>query len=192
VTPSSAESSTLTTGVLPNGPFKGTSSLVLEVFCTDGSALPCPAPGDQEDLRVIGSVTDVRCKRSIASDGDLCPSANSAGGKDYAGQIQFNAMIRITDAYNGSPDFTTHATLVDLQNPVTTLCTSTSANATIGSSCNVSTTAEANCPPACDLIKEGRKANVEVGQIYILDGGTDGVTATTPNTVFARQGIYIP
>lgn len=39
---------------------------------------------------------------------------------------------------------------------------------------------------------EGKKANVEISQIRVNDGGTDGLASTSPNTVFAREGIYIP
>jgi hypothetical protein len=35
-------------------------------------------------------------------------------------------------------------------------------------------------------------AVVEVTQIQISDGGADGNAATSPNTLFAVQGIFIP
>jgi hypothetical protein len=187
-TTTSAESATLTTGVSPNGPFQGTGFFTLEVFCADGSTPPCPAAGNQEDLKLTASLTDVRCKASIAGNADLCPSANSAGGKDYAGQVQTNATIRITDTLNGSPGFTTHATVVDLPFPVTGTCAAT-ADATLGSNCSVNTTADAVVP---GVVKEGKKANVEIGQIQVNDGGADGIVATSGNLLFAVQGIYIP
>jgi hypothetical protein len=120
-TASSAESATLTTGA--GASFKGVASLAIEVFCTDGATPPCSAAaGDQEDVKLTATSTDVRCKSSIGSNAALCPSANSAGG----------------------------------------------------------------------VVKEGKKAGVEIGQIIINDGGSDGLASTAPNTVFARQGIYIP
>ena len=32
----------------------------------------------------------------------------------------------------------------------------------------------------------------QLGQVQVLDGGADGVASTTPNTVFAEQGIFVP
>ena len=31
-----------------------------------------------------------------------------------------------------------------------------------------------------------------MGQVYVEDGGADGVAATYPNTLFARQGVFVP
>ena len=194
-TAASAESSTLTTG---NGTtFKATSSFLIQVFCTDASVPPCPAAGDQEDVKLVASATDVRCKASIASNATLCGPTNTTGGKDYKGQVQGNATIRITDHFNtagaASCSSTTScsATVVDLPFPVTGTCASTT-DTTIGGSCGVNTTADAVVPGAGGVVKEGKKANVEVGQILVNDGGADGLASTAGNTVYARQGIYIP
>jgi hypothetical protein len=195
-TAASAESATLTTGV--GASFKGTASLTIEVFCTDSSTPPCPAAGDQEDVKLTGTSTDVRCKGSIGANATLCPNANSAGGKDYAGQVQGNSTIRITDHFNTagaaacSSSTSCSATVTDLPFPVTGFCTATPADATIGGGCNVTTTADAVVPGAGGVVKEMKKSNVEIGQILINDGGTDGLASTAGNTVFARQGIYIP
>ena len=32
----------------------------------------------------------------------------------------------------------------------------------------------------------------QLGQIDVLDGGPDGVASTNDNTVFARQGVFVP
>jgi hypothetical protein len=195
-TAASAESATLTTGT--GATFKGTSTLAIEVFCTDGAVPPCPAAGDQEDVKLTGSSTDVRCKSSIGGNGVLCPTANASGGKDYAGEVQGNATIRITDHFNTAPpaacSSTTScsATVTDLPFPVTGFCVATPSDPTIGGSCSVTTTSDAVVPGAGGVVKEGKKANVEIGQILINDGGTDGLASTAGNTVFARQGIYIP
>jgi hypothetical protein len=41
-------------------------------------------------------------------------------------------------------------------------------------------------------VKDTKRAVIEVGQIVVNDGGSDGNTATLPNGTFARQGIFIP
>jgi hypothetical protein len=31
-----------------------------------------------------------------------------------------------------------------------------------------------------------------MGQVTVNDGGADGLVSTGPNTVFAKQGVFIP
>ena len=48
-------------------------------------------------------------------------------------------------------------------------------------------------PPWADpVVKDTKRAIVQVGQVQVIDGGPDGVVATTPNTLFGVQGIFIP
>jgi hypothetical protein len=30
------------------------------------------------------------------------------------------------------------------------------------------------------------------GQVQVFDGGADGVVSTSPNTLFAKQGVFVP
>jgi hypothetical protein len=180
----------ITTGKSPAGPYKGRSTFVIDVSCTNGQVPPCPAPGDQEDVKLIANATDIRCKAAVQA--ARCGNENGAPagkvGDDYTGQVQGDATIRITDAYNGAPGFTAHGTVVDLPFPVTGRCFNT-ADATIGARCGVTTSADAVVP---NVVKERKQANVEIGQIHVNDGGADGVVNTAPNSLFAVQGIYIP
>jgi hypothetical protein len=41
-------------------------------------------------------------------------------------------------------------------------------------------------------VKDGKRTIVEVGQVSVSDGGPDGFTGTHPNTIFAKQGIFVP
>jgi hypothetical protein len=41
-------------------------------------------------------------------------------------------------------------------------------------------------------VKEGKRSIWEIGQLFVSDGGSDGEIATNPNTVFARQGVFVP
>ena len=43
-----------------------------------------------------------------------------------------------------------------------------------------------------DAIKEGKRSIWEMGQVSVEDGGADGDAATLPNTLFARQGVFVP
>jgi len=159
-------------------------------------------PTSPEDVLITSSLSDVRCKPGSGISGAVCTGANTdSAGSDYSGQLQGNATIRITDHFNTvttapipacSSTTSCSATVVDLPFPVTGTCAATPADGTIGGTCSITTTADAVVPTAGGVVKEGKKATVEVGQILVNDGGTDGLASTAGNTVYARQGIYIP
>jgi hypothetical protein len=152
-----------------------------------------PGPPEDSDVAIVANITDVRCKAGVAA----CGAANAADGADYTGEVQGTAQIRITDHWNavapgGGPDA---ATVIDIPFPVNAPCTAT-ASTSIGSTCAVSTTANAVVggpgPWADPTVKDTKRAVVGISQLQVFDGGTDGVVATTPNTLFAVQGIFIP
>jgi hypothetical protein len=145
-----------------------------------------PGAPDDSDVKITANMTDVRCKAGVAA----CGSANAADGADYTGEVQGTAQIRITDHFNAvAPGGGTDpATVVDIPFPVNAPCVAT-ASTSIGGTCAVNTSANSVVPGA---VKDTKRANIEVGQIQILDGGPDGVVATTPNTLFQVQGIFIP
>jgi len=163
-----------------NSNFKGSIRLSVKVGV--------PGPPEDSDVKIVASMTDVRCKAGNAA----CGAANAADGADYTGEVQGNALIRITDHWNavapgGGPDA---ATVQDIPFPVNATCAATASTA-IGSTCAVNTTANAVLPGV--PVKDGKRANVEIQQLQISDGGPDGVNGTpTGNTLFAVQGIFIP
>ena len=147
-----------------------------------------PGPPDDSDIRVTVSLTDVRCKAGAAP----CGTANAAGGADYTGELTPNAEIRVTDTFNGiaAGGGTADATGQDylLGGTVQVPCTATASTA-IGSSCGVSTTLNAI---AGGTVLDGKRAVWQLGQVEVLDGGSDGEASTTPNGRFAVQGIFVP
>jgi len=152
----------------------------LEVF------IGVPGPPDDSDVFIAANITDVRCKAGTTA----CGSANAADGADYTGGLQGNATIRITDHFNAiaAGGGTDPATVVDIPYPINAACAATASTA-IGATCTANTSANAAVPGA---VKDGKRAIVEVGQIQVSDGGPDGIVGTTPNTLFAVQGIFIP
>ena len=152
----------------------------LEVF------VGAPGPPDDSDVFITANITDVRCKAGTTA----CGSANAADGADYTGGLQGNATIRITDHFNAiaAGGGTDPATVVDIPYPINAACAATASTA-IGATCTANTSANAAVPGA---VKDGKRAIVEVGQIQVSDGGPDGIVGTTPNTLFAVQGIFIP
>jgi hypothetical protein len=133
----------------------------------------CPIPGCAAgNVKIAASLTDVREKATPAN--------------DYTGELQLKPTLRITDADNGPSE---GGTVVDTPFAVTIPCTTSPSDTTIGSSCSVSTTANSVVPNA---LVSNNKAIWEVGQIQVLDGGADGLASTSPNTLFAVQGVFIP
>ena len=157
------------------------------VFRAD-SVVGAPGPPEDSDVRVTVSLTDVRCKTVIAT----CGTANAAGGADYTGELTPNAEIRVTDNFNGvaAGGGTFGATGQDflLGGTVQVPCAATASTA-IGSSCSVSTTLNAI---AGGTVLDGKRAVWQLGQVEVLDGGSDGEASTTPNGRFAVQGIFVP
>ncbi len=132
-----------------------------------------PDNGDQADLLITASMTDVRSK------GDL---------SDYAGELEGLLTLRITDRPNGA-SADQPGTVTDLSFAFTMTCAPTPSDQTIGSSCNASTSADTLIPEAA---REGRRAVWGLGQVEVFDGGPDGLAATDDNSLFAVQGIYAP
>jgi len=124
------------------------------------------------DVQVAMSMTDVRNR------GDL---------SDYTGELQVNPTVRITDRSSGASG-SESATTEDRSFPITVPCAATGSSST-GSTCSVSSSFNAIVPGAAVA---GKRAIWELGAVDVFDGGTDGVTATGPNLLFARQGVFVP
>jgi len=127
---------------------------------------------DEADVGVALSFTDVRRANDLS---------------DYTGQLQANATVRITDQGSGQ-DENESATVSDTEFPITFGCAETS-DTSVGATCSAATTFDAIVPGA---VQEGARAVWQLGQIEVRDGGADGLASTSPNTAFARQGLFIP
>jgi hypothetical protein len=129
-------------------------------------------PADEADVGIAFGMTDVR------KQGDL---------SDYEGELRASSTLRLIDLDSGST-LDQPATVTDLTYEFDVPCAAT-ASTTIGGSCSLSTTADALTP---GMVLEGKRATWRLGQVQVFDGGPDGETATADNTVFARQGIFVP
>jgi glucose/arabinose dehydrogenase len=127
---------------------------------------------DEADVLMSVNVTDVRRKNNLA---------------DYTGQLQVAVSPQITDTLNG-PTLADSATISALNLRYTVPCQAT-ASTSAGSTCSVSTSADAVTP---GTIVEGRRTVWEIPAVRVFDGGSDGQASTSPNTLFARQGIFTP
>ncbi len=132
-------------------------------------------PADEADVNVAFSLSDVRRQ------GDL---------SDYTGELETSTIVRITDRDSGESagGGSDPATVGDFPLAVPVSCAATPDPAT-GGSCATSTSIDAIVPGA---IKEGDRSIWQLGAVQVFDGGSDGSVATAPNTLFARQGIFVP
>jgi hypothetical protein len=127
---------------------------------------------DDADVLFNFSLTDVRLQGTLA---------------DYAGQLQAITTVRITDKLNG-PSQDEPATVGDVELPVTVPC-ATTGSTTVGSTCSLTTSFDAITP---GQVVEAKRSIWQLGNVRVNDGGADGVVATTPNTLFATQGVLVP
>jgi hypothetical protein len=130
------------------------------------------------------SITDVRCRPG--TDAAICNSPNSADGPDYSGEVGVAGTVRPTDHYNGS-NLDEAATVQDIPFIAQFFCVNT-ADTSTGGVCSEPPPACLGCFPT----PEGNRQVIEVSQIEVTDGGPDGHVGDTNNTVFMRQGIFIP
>ena len=131
-----------------------------------------PGNGDQADVRITVSFTDVRKQSDLS---------------DYTGELRAVLGLRITDRYNGGP-FTGPATAVAAPLASSVPCAATAGPE--GGSCNTVTTADA---VLADVVKEGKRAIWGLSEVRVFDGGGDGDADTTgDNTLFAVQGLFAP
>jgi hypothetical protein len=133
---------------------------------------PLTTSEDEADVALDFKVTDVRNK------GDLL---------DYTGELEATTVVRITDRDNGAGSAA--GTVADSPYAFTVPCSATT-DTSVGSTCSLTTTADSLVP---GTMKEGMRSIWEFGQLAVLDGGTDGLASTGDgNTLFARQGVFVP
>jgi hypothetical protein len=109
---------------------------------------------------------------------------------DYAGELRVHSSLRITDKRNtphpGGPGA---GTVSDTSLGATVPCVATG-DTTTGSSCLLTTTANAIAPGA---VTAGKRSVWELGQVQVDDGGADGDADTAgDNTLFMVQGVFVP
>jgi hypothetical protein len=121
---------------------------------------------DEADVGVQFSVTDVRDADDLS---------------DYTGELVASMNLRHTDRE-------IPGTLTTTSFRIVAPCVATSG--AVGATCSVNTTADTITP---GIVKERDRAIWQLGQVIALDGGEDGLASTTDdNTIFLRQGVYVP
>jgi hypothetical protein len=169
------ESNFLTIGT-PDSNLAGANSVgsvTYTVLAGDSNTL-----ANEADVRIATSITDVRKKSDLT---------------DYTGELQEVATLRVTDRFN-SADLATQpandtGTGSDTPFPVTVPCTTTPTNSAVGSTCALTTTANALAP---GVVNESKRTIWQLGPVQVFDGGSDGLASTSGNTLFMDQGVFVP
>jgi TolB protein len=166
--PPALESSQLTVGTPDaNGPAANSVGFVKYTVISGP-----PGGVDDSDVSFGFSLTDVRQQSDVMV--------------DYTGELQATTTVRITDRRGGPAN--EPATVTNVEFPVTVPCTATGSG-TVGATCAVTSTLDAVMPGA---VPEGKRSNWQLDRVRVNDGGPDGDVDTTPNTLFAVQGIFVP
>ena len=135
-------------------------------------------PEDEADVGITVDATDIRTSGSLF---------------DYSGELRAQVILRITDRNNSVlppifPDDQS-GTMQDTPLSVTVPCAPTP-DATIGSNCSVSTSADTLVP---GTVTESDRSVWQLDTVRLLDGGVDGDAETAAdNMLFATQGIFVP
>jgi Tol biopolymer transport system component len=155
----------------------------IDVFCNGGATgemPPCSTtPGDQLDGKLTVSDKDVRCQgASGGCSGTLA---------DYTGDLMLQVNAKISDRNSaGNLGATTLSYPVRASVP----CTGT-ADTTVGSTCSLTSSLDAVI--GAGAVVEQKRAIWELGQVQVLDGGSDGdATTLGDNTTFAVSGVFFP
>jgi hypothetical protein len=130
-------------------------------------------PADEADVGIAVTVTDVRDRTTL---------------NDYTGELLGRLVLRITDRRNGDTGIDT-ATVIDTPYTFAVPCAATGGAANIGATCSLNTTADAITP---GTVTETKRTIWQTEDVVVYDGGPDGDADTPGNTVFLRQGVFVP
>jgi hypothetical protein len=145
------------------------ASSLLTVGTPDANGLPAKGIASIQitaltgDVKLVASSADVRLR---------------AGLGDYSGNLQARATLRITDRASG-PSGAEPATVQDFNYQFAVPC-QTTADTTVGSTCTVSTTADAL---TAGTVQDGVRTIWQLGQVGLYDTNGDP---------FEIQGVFAP
>jgi len=145
------------------------------IVCDVNSAGAICAPLTKPDVKLTGSITDVRNGSPTGTDYD-----DPDGQPDLTEQL----VVKITDMYNTDGP----STVVNQPFQVPIDCVTTT-DTTIGSACSVNTTENALVP---GLVLNGKAAVWETKQIQVFDQGADAIRGNADDKVFEAQGVFTP
>ena len=127
---------------------------------------------DEADVVIGFTVNDVRVRPTLA---------------DYPGELVGTVMLRVTDRLNG-PAQNEAGTVSDMPLSFTIPC-AISADVSTGAACSIATSADAVLP---GMVSEAKRTIWAMEDVGVSDGGPDGQASTPGNTLFLKQGLFVP
>jgi hypothetical protein len=129
-------------------------------------------PADEADVTITANLGDVRL----------------ASTADYTGDLQAVVTLQMTDRLNG-PGTNEVGTTSSVPFSFTIPCTATGGTGNVGSNCTLNTSADAVLP---GVVTEIKRSIWEFGDVKVYDGGPDGQVSTPGNSLYLRQGLFVP
>jgi len=157
-------------------PTRSSGHLILEVQAGSPST-----PGNQADIVVKSSFSDIRCRVTAFA----CPDGPLS---DYQGKLQAIVPGSVTDRFNSGLG-NQPATVDTLWRVRITIPCTPTADTTVGSDCAVHTSLNTVMPGS---VREGDRAVWNMQQVQIVDGGGGGEPADGDYTLFAVPGLFVP
>jgi dipeptidyl aminopeptidase/acylaminoacyl peptidase len=163
------------------------ASSFLTVGSPDANAQPAKAMGFMSMTAIPGNPASQTDEADVALQLQITDVRRSDDLSDYTGEVQVRTTLRLTDKMN-SPSLSAPGTAVDIPFTFTAPCAATG-DPSVGATCQVTTSADAG---AFGTVPESRRSIWQFSQVEVFDGGSDGVAATSGNTVFERAGLLVP
>jgi hypothetical protein len=157
-------------------------------------------PADEADVLLHAEIHDIRCTPALETSApSKCDTTtpNAAAGPDYIGDVALVAGITLTDHRNDSADpgtvFDEAGSVVPLPVPPLPFPCTATADVTKGSDCSITVPLDLVAATlGVVLSEEGGRAVWRASSPVIVDGGSDGDTATGPNENFLVEGLFVP
>jgi hypothetical protein len=163
------------------------SSSVLTVGSPDANGAPTNFVGTVRMTTVVGNPATEANEADINLVVSLTDVRNNPSLTDYVGPVTAQTDVQITDLTN-APETPEPGTMQTIKYQAQVNCIGTVSTST-GSTCDLNTTVNALVP---GTIVEGRRTMWQLGQVEIKDAGPDGIPGNLDDTIFARQGVFVP
>ena len=163
------------------------SSSVLTMGAPDANGAPANLAGFVRLKAIVGNTATEADEADVSLVLSLADVRNRPALTDYVGNVYAQTALTITDQSNAE-EVPATGTTQPIPFRFTAPCVST-ISGTTGSTCNVSTTADSLVP---GTVIENRRAIWQLGQIEVKDLGPNTIAGDGDDTVFVRQGVFVP
>jgi hypothetical protein len=163
------------------------ASSVLTIGSPDANSTPANFVGSLRWTVIVGNANTEANEADVKLTVGLSDVRNTTSLTDYTGNLTAQADMQITDMSN-APEAPEPGTMQSIKYQAPVSCVATGSTS-VGSNCAVDTTANALVP---GTVLEGRRTIWQFGQMEIKDPGPDTILGNGDDTIFLRQGVFVP